>query len=255
MSGLDSICVFSTPFEDFSGILTPGERAKKMKSNNNLKYHVLLEGCRVGPYDRRTIVGMRIKETLSSEHVLVDPLGAKLTVGDLLGSPASFNPSQSGAFSIVQGTYPAALTGVSGRGLRIPKFVGEMEVRLHSDVLRLAGRYRQAFRQHDTRIKIPLGLITRAQAQGSRVDLWLRSGSEVVVTKDLRLQRLSLDLFSKESAREFLAALPQVPGPDLAQSQAVNMPASRAFLAWGAGIAAVGVIVVVLLMLMLRRVA
>jgi hypothetical protein len=226
-----------------------------MTSNNNLKYHVLLEGRRVGPYDRRTIVGMRIKETLSSEHVLIDPLGSKLTVGDLIGSPAAFNPAQSGAFSIVQGTYPAALISVSGRGLSIPKFQGEMEVRLHSDVLRLAGRYRQAFSLHDTRIKIPLGLITYAQAQGSRVDLWLRSGAEVVVTSDLPLQRLSLDLFSKESARELLAALPSVPGPDLTQSQAVNMPASRAFLAWGALIAAVAVICVVLLMLMLRRVA
>lgn len=26
-------------------------------------YHVLLEGRTVGPYDRRTIVGMRIKKT------------------------------------------------------------------------------------------------------------------------------------------------------------------------------------------------
>jgi len=30
-------------------------------------YHVLLEGRKVGPYDRRTIVGMRIKKTLTSD--------------------------------------------------------------------------------------------------------------------------------------------------------------------------------------------
>ena len=34
-------------------------------------YHVLLDGRRVGPYDRRTIVGMKVRKTLSSKHVLV----------------------------------------------------------------------------------------------------------------------------------------------------------------------------------------
>ena len=226
-----------------------------MFADNNSKYHVVLEGRRVGPYDRRTIVGMRIKQTLSSEHVLVDTQGKELTVGDLLGKPAAFNPSQSGVFSGVQGTYSASLLGVSGRGLPIPDFRGEMEVRLHSDVLRLAGRYREFFSRREGRIKIPLGLIARAQVQSSRVDLWLRSAADVVVTPDMPLQRLSLDLFSKDSARELLAALPSVPGPELTQSQAVNRPASNAFLTWGAMIAVVAVIGLVLLMLMLRRVA
>ena len=30
----------------------------------------MLEGRQVGPYDRRTIVGMRIKNTLTSDHLL-----------------------------------------------------------------------------------------------------------------------------------------------------------------------------------------
>ena len=66
-----------------------------MFADNNSKYHVVLEGRRVGPYNRRTIVGMRIKQTLTSEHVLVDTQGKELTVGDLLGTPAAFNPSRS----------------------------------------------------------------------------------------------------------------------------------------------------------------
>ena len=227
-----------------------------MDVDNTSRYHVLLEGRRVGPYDRRTIVGMRIKQTLSSEDVLVATDGYELTVADLLGkrnAPTGFNPSQSGAFSLVQATYSASLLGISGRGLPIPDFRGEMEVRLHSDVLRLAGRYRRLMGMKETRIKIPLGLIMQAQARGSRVDLWLRNSTAVVVTPDTPLQRISLDLFSPESARELLASLPSVPAPDATQSQAVNMPATNAIMTWGAMIAVLMVIGIVVLTLMFRR--
>ena len=227
-----------------------------MDVDNTSRYHVLLEGRRVGPYDRRTIVGMRIKQTLSSSDVLVASDGYQLTVADLLGqrsAPTSFNPSQSGAFSLVQATYSASLLGVSGKGLPVPDFRGEMEVRVHSDVLRLAGRYRQFMGVKETRIKIPLGFIMQAQAQGSRVDLWLRNSTAVVVTQDTPLQRISLDLFSPESARELLASLPSVPPPDATQSQAVNMPATNAVMTWGALIAVLMVIGIVVMMLMFRR--
>ncbi|CAN5583228.1 hypothetical protein BH11PSE7_BH11PSE7_14620 [soil metagenome] len=227
-----------------------------MDADTNARYHVVLEGRRVGPYDRRTIVGMRIKQTLSSADVLVASDGHELTVADLLGKrsgPTGFNPSQSGVFSLAQATYSASLLCMSGRGLPIPDFRGEMEVRVHSDVLRLAGRYRQFMGMKETRIKIPLGLIMHAQAQGSRVDLWLRNSTAVVVTQDTPLQRISLDLFSPESARELLASLPSVPAPDATQSQAVNMPASNAIMTWGALIAVLIVIGVVVLTLMFRR--
>jgi len=228
-----------------------------MDADKTSKYHLVLEGRRVGPYDRRTIAGMHAKQTLGGEHVVVGSDGHEMTVAELLGKRSSassgFNPSQSDAFSVVQATYSASLLGVAGRGLEIPDFKGEMEVRLHSDVLRLAGRYRRPFSWKDTRIKIPLGLIMQGQAQGSRVDLWLRSSTDVVVTRDSPLQRLSLDLFSPELARELLASMPRVPAPDAAQSQAVNIPASRAMLTWGAMIGAVAVIGAVALTLLFRR--
>jgi hypothetical protein len=227
-----------------------------MDADTTARYHVVLEGRRVGPYDRRTIVGMRIKQTLSSADVLVGSDGYELTVADLLGKrsgPTGFNPSQSGVFSLAQATYSASFLGMSGRGLPVPDFRGEMEVRVHSDLLRLAGRFRKFMGMKETRIKIPLGLIAQAQAQGSRVDLWLRNSTAVVVTQDTPLQRISLDLFSPESARELLASLPSVPAPDAAQSQAVNMPASNAIMTWGALIAVLMVIGIVVLTLMFRR--
>src|SRR5690606_30462097 len=69
-------------------------------------YHVVLEGRTLGPYDRRTIVGMRVRKTLASDNVLVDPSGARLTVGELVrGQPPDppFEPSRgegSGSYSV-----------------------------------------------------------------------------------------------------------------------------------------------------------
>ena len=54
----------------------------------NPVYHVLLDGRTVGPYDRRTIVGMRVKKTLGSDHVLVGADGARTTVGALVRQDA-----------------------------------------------------------------------------------------------------------------------------------------------------------------------
>ena len=62
-------------------------------------YHVLLEGRRIGPYDRRTIVGMRIKKTLTSAHVVVAGNGQQFTVGDLVKQgplEGTFEASRSG---------------------------------------------------------------------------------------------------------------------------------------------------------------
>ena len=95
-------------------------------------YHVLLEGRTVGPYDRRTVVGMRIKKTLTSDHVLINVRGAQLTVAELIQDrpAASFNPNRSGSFSKVQATYSASLIESQGRGLAIPGFTGEIEARV-----------------------------------------------------------------------------------------------------------------------------
>src|SRR4030095_10086716 len=138
-------------------------------------FHVLLEGRTVGPYDRRTIVGMRIKKALASDHVLICADGGRMTVADLIHrrSPAPFNPERSGSFSVVQATYAATLLRVDGRGMDIPRFKGEVEARVQSDVLRLAGRFRHGLGSKEGRVKIPLKDVVHARITGSQVELWL----------------------------------------------------------------------------------
>ncbi len=176
------------------------------------RFHVVLQGRRVGPYDRRTIIGMRIRKALASTDVLVDAQGVELTVADLIGRrpPKPFEPTRTGNFSVVQATLTGSLVAVRGRGLPIPAFKGELEVRAQTDVLRIAGRFRRGLGWRDDRVKIPLQDIVHARVRGSEVDLGLRSAPGAP------LQQLVLELFTPESAGELVEhlayATPYPPG-------------------------------------------
>jgi hypothetical protein len=221
-------------------------------------YHVLLEGRTVGPYGRRTIVGMRIKKALTSDHVLISANGARLTVGDLIGPrpSQSFSPDRSGRLSVVLATYSASLLEVQGRGIEIPKFRGEVQARVQSSVLRIAGRFRHRLRWKEDRVKIPLKDVVHARVRGSLVELWLRNADYPA------LQRIALELFTPEAASELVEWFPAAsPFPEPAAPTAKAPTelicldaASASGTLW---VAAVGVTLVVALMLMvllLRRV-
>lgn len=174
---------------------------------NQLAYHVLHEGRRMGPYDRRTIVGLRIKKTLTSEHQLEGSDGSRLTVAELIGRqpPAGeFNSMRSGGYSSARYTCSASLVESEPGPVEIPAFRGEVEVRVHSDVLRIAGTHRSGRSIKEGRVKLPLKDIAYGRALGSRVDLWLRAADGPA------LQRLALDLLSDDAARDLLFWLPDV---------------------------------------------
>jgi hypothetical protein len=178
----------------------------------NPVYHVLHEGRRLGPYDRRTIVGMKVKKTLSSKSVLLGADGSQTTVGELVreGMPDSAFAASSmsapltggGSYSVIQGIHPAQLLEVEGKGYDVPPFKGEIEVRLQTKVLRVSGRFREALGGwKEDRVKFPLQDIAHARLRGTVVDLWVRTGAP-------RQQRISLDLLKPEAAGELVEGLP-----------------------------------------------
>jgi hypothetical protein len=187
-----------------------------------MAYHVLHEGRRMGPYDRRTIVGLRIKKTLSSAHQLEASDGSRLTVAELLGRPApteDFNAMHSGAYSSARHTCNGGFIESEPGRVEVPAFRGEVEVRVHPELLRIAGSYRVGRAIKDGRVKLPMKDIAYARTAGSRVDLWLRAGDGAVP-----LQRLALDLFSDDAARELLHWLPDAqPWP---HGEAMTAPVS-----------------------------
>jgi hypothetical protein len=225
-------------------------------------YHVVLDGQRVGPYDRRTIVGMRIKKTLTSDHIVITADGVQFTVGDLVknrnGAPP-FQADRSGTYSLVQATYTASLVEVEGRGIAIPEFKGEVEARVQNDVLRIAGRYRQGLGWKEDRVKLPLAAIAYARVRGTLVDLWLRRAGEA------GFQTVCLELFSPESAGEFVDWLPNAaPWPGSAAAAAATATATKTKpakartagrahpLLWGAVVGTVLVVTALLMWVVLR---
>jgi hypothetical protein len=178
----------------------------------NPLYHVLLEGRTVGPYDRRTIVGMRIKKALTSADVVVAAGGARLTVADLLRKErpdSSFQASHSGSYSVVQAQHAAALVEAEEGAFAVPLFKGEVEVRVQTKALRIAGRHRQGMAWKDDRVKIPLEAVAHARARGSLVDVALR------VAPGEPLQRIALELFTPDAAADLVDCLhPAAPWPE-----------------------------------------
>ena len=191
-----------------------------------LAYHVLHDGRRMGPYDRRTIVGLRIKKTLTSDDQLEASDGSRLSVAELIGrrpSASEFNALRSGGYSSARHTCSASLVGSDPGVVEILPFRGEVEVRVHADVLRIAGSYRIGRAIKDGRVKLPLKDIAYVRSAGSRVDLWLRAGEGPA--ESVPLQRLALDLFSDESAGELVHWLPDAqPWP---HGDATAIPGAR----------------------------
>lgn len=198
-------------------------------------YHVVLEGRKLGPYDRRTIVGMRIRKTLASKDVLLGADGARLTVGELVrGMPAEAPPaSRSGeatpSYSVIQGLHAATLVEVKGEGYAIPPYKGEVEVRVQTTVLRMSGRYREGLAWKEERVKFPLQDVAHARLRGSIVDLWVRTAAA-----GQALQQITLDLGSAESAGDLAEKLPHTapwPGSEpLAGRTAVGRSAMHPLL-------------------------
>lgn len=215
-------------------------------------YHVVLEGRQIGPYDRRTIVGMRIKKTLTSEHELIARDGSRLSVADLLKTRPrdnSFQPNRSGTYSLVQASYSASLVGVQGPGMHVPTFKGEIEARVQSGVLRMAGRFRARLGWREDRVKLPLKDIVHARVRNSLVDLWLRNEGQS------KLQRVTLELFTHVAAGELVEWLPSAtpwPNRDSEPAGGRGQPQGHRGL-WIAGAACTAAALVVVLVVLLSR--
>ncbi|MBG9387338.1 hypothetical protein [Caenimonas aquaedulcis] len=208
------------------------------------QYHVVLDGRKIGPYDRRTIVGMRIKKALTSDHVLIGTDGSQSTVARLIGTrpPGQFNADRSQSFSVVQATFAAGLVEAEGRELQIPAFAGEVEVRVQGPVLRIAGTFRKGFGWRQDRVKLQVGDIVHARIRATQVDLWLRTGEAAAAP----LRRVTLELFTPESAGELVEWFPAAtPWPGGNDQAGARVKGDKQVL-WAAG-AAVGAAAVVLL--------
>lgn len=215
-------------------------------------YYLMLDGRRMGPYDVKTIVGMRIKKTLASDQVLMDHQGGRLTVGELVARHRArkFEPQQSGSMSLVLAAFTGRLAVHKVDGAAIPAFRGPVEVRVQLDGLRLAGRFRQGLRWKEDRIKIPMAAVVHARNVGPRVDLWLKAESPGAPG----LRRLSVVLESTDDAMDMLDKLSSATPPPASLNALVAHTPLAGHLVWVAVIGVAMVLLLVGLVLAYRKV-
>lgn len=223
---------------------------------HNPVYHVVLEGRTLGPFDRRTIVGMRIKKTLTSKHVLVGADGGRITVGELVRGEPPQPPFQASSgegtasYSVIQATHPASLLEVEGSGYEIPPFKGEIELRVQTKVLRMSGRFRDGLAWKEDRVKFPLQDIAHARLRGSIVDLWVRTPKA-----GEGLQRLTLEMFTPEAAGELTEKLTHSapwPGSEPLAGRTAGRAGLHPLL-WGAVVGTAVVVATLLVWVLVRR--
>jgi len=197
-------------------------------------YHLLLEGRRVGPYDKRTIVGMRQKKTLANESVLIDPDGRHITVEELIqGRKDEF--ALTGTFSLIKARFDAKLASCDKHG-PLPRYEGDLEVRVQEDVLRVAAK--------DDRVKIALKDVVHARPRDQFADLWLRA--------DNGLQAVSFEMGSPQLAAELVKWLPGATPPNAAVLSAKGVPIPYGIVIGVAG-AVIAIVIVVIVLFGARR--
>jgi hypothetical protein len=198
-------------------------------------YRLLLGGREVGPYDKRTIIGMRQKKALANDSVLIGPDGKRLTVEELIqGRKDEF--ALTGTFSLIKARFSARLAEC-GRNGPLPRYEGDLEIRVQEDVLRVASR--------DDRVKIAIRDVVHARARDQFADLWFRSAGSA-------LQPASFEMVSSEVAKEFVRWLPGATPPTSAVA-AGKRSGSPFAVVIGVAAAVVAIVAVLVVVLGVRR--
>jgi hypothetical protein len=150
------------------------------------RYSLFVNGKALGPYERRTLIGMRVKGAITNDQLILREDGLELTIADLMDrrdetKPALLDlPDTVNGFSSSElaapstGMWPrfnvyfggdAAHPGACG-------FIGEGHITYYGDVLRLSGR-RKKNKEHEN---LPMASILSSMADGYSLELYLVRG-------------------------------------------------------------------------------
>lgn len=139
-----------------------------MRQNSSYRYRILLQDRQIGPFDRRTIVGMRVKKLLENHVVVLRSDGLQMTVETLLADrfemADAVSSREQAESAPASGIWPTFLVDFGG-GLRPGAlgFNGRGELRYQGDLLRLTGRRKSGFfGSNEERVKISIAHIASA---------------------------------------------------------------------------------------------
>jgi hypothetical protein len=183
-----------------------------MRTESGYRYHLLLGSKPLGPYDRRTIVGMRIKKLIDNDMPLRRSDGHQMSVAQLLADRFEMADAQTLQRQAVappaSGIWPTFLADFGGGMMKKGAlgFSGKGEVRFQGDHLRITGsRKNGLLRSATDRIKLPLAAIAKAQAASDApqvLRLLLKPGQPFEESSKNLPVRIGLD--DAESVKELL---------------------------------------------------
>jgi hypothetical protein len=137
-------------------------------ASSYLYFLILPNEQRLGPYDRRTLVGMRMKKAVDKNASLLRNDGYTMTMAQLLAdrteTAGQFKPSEPGT---AEQPWPSYAVDCGGSFLRggVLGFQGLGELRFTGDKLRINGQRKGAWLgTKEDRVKIPLSHIAWARA-------------------------------------------------------------------------------------------
>jgi hypothetical protein len=188
-----------------------------MKVISPYSYRLLLQNRQLGPFDRKTIAGMRMKKLVPKETKVLRSDGLMMTVAQLLVDRLEQRDLFTGlvpvAPGLVSALWPTFTVDFGGGWLRAGAFglVGKGELRCQDDVLRVSGQRKSLLRgSRLARFKIALTDISQfasAPADPCCLVLALRADSAWAKHGKLRTVALRLaDAGSVSEVHELLSA-------------------------------------------------
>ena len=183
-----------------------------MREDKPHHYSLVVEGRKIGPFDRRTLVGMRVKKLVEDHQILIRDDSLQMTVAEFVadrfemadapvrGVIASAPPPPANA----SGLWPSFIVNFGGGTLRAGAFgfTGIGEMRYQGDLLRMTGRKRSGLvGSSEERIKVPMSGIASIRYTGTAVEFMLRpdqpyeearrqQAAVVVLENDFAIQEL-----------------------------------------------------------------
>lgn len=149
-----------------------------MRPDSPYRYHLLVGERQLGPYDRRTIVGMRIRNLIDNELPVRRSDGHSMTVAQLLADRFEMADADSlqkqAASPPASGFWPTFLMDCGGSMMKPGAlgFIGKGELRFQGDFLRISANRKSGFvstRQERVKIMISDLFSVSAHAQDSTV--------------------------------------------------------------------------------------
>lgn len=140
-----------------------------MRADSPYRYHLLVGDRQLGPYDRKTIVGMHIKKLIDSELRVKRSDAHTMSVAQLLADRFEMADADSlhrhAVSPPASGIWPTFLIDCGGSLMRPGAlgFIGKGELRFQGDYLRLTANRKNGFvSTRQERCKVPLTALISA---------------------------------------------------------------------------------------------